>query len=354
MRHKVIFDTNVIRNERSINEFFGGRDELEQFLKVADVLIPQVVIDEIRTQKVKYFVDAREAFIANPFHQLRKLQPRKSKNFDIGKFINKLFVDDKIPYQTIELTDTDALRNVLDMCLRNKPPFTDKSDAGFKDACIFLTVMEYLEKNEDENVFFVTKDSRLKVAFEGSSRVVVVHTYAEFEKYITDYFREDYFIGRLREEFDAATINPSSIKRIWFNFNENWILEIDVAHTLKRVEVDFQSKEIMDSIDSDDLKPIDIIIASGSQDEILMAIDAVENNFKFLHKDEICRLLYAAATNKKILSITNDHRVKDFFLFLFSDALPGKEFNTIPPDIEEQFKKTFLQIVDAMESAEEI
>ena len=47
MKEKVIFDTNSVHNDDSIS-FFGNRNELKQFSKVADIVIPKIVIEELR------------------------------------------------------------------------------------------------------------------------------------------------------------------------------------------------------------------------------------------------------------------------------------------------------------------
>jgi rRNA-processing protein FCF1 len=42
MKEKVIFDTNTIHN-KGANNFLGGRNELKNFLKDADIVIPEIV-----------------------------------------------------------------------------------------------------------------------------------------------------------------------------------------------------------------------------------------------------------------------------------------------------------------------
>jgi len=83
MLHKVIFDTNTIRNAESITDFFGGRAELENFLKVAEIIIPEIVLDEIKKQKRVHLASKRESFLSNPFHKLRDIDPEETKNFNI-------------------------------------------------------------------------------------------------------------------------------------------------------------------------------------------------------------------------------------------------------------------------------
>jgi rRNA-processing protein FCF1 len=48
MKEKVIFDTNTIRSSPEADNFLGNRDELNCFLQDADIVIPEIVIQEIK------------------------------------------------------------------------------------------------------------------------------------------------------------------------------------------------------------------------------------------------------------------------------------------------------------------
>jgi len=69
---KVIFDTNFIRNTEP-KQFLGGRSELEKFAKVAELVFPDIVIEEIKNQKRRSLEKNKTSFLGNPFHWLRKL-----------------------------------------------------------------------------------------------------------------------------------------------------------------------------------------------------------------------------------------------------------------------------------------
>jgi hypothetical protein len=44
---KVIFDTNTLRNTEP-KTFLGGRDDLKKFSKVAEIIFPDIVIEELK------------------------------------------------------------------------------------------------------------------------------------------------------------------------------------------------------------------------------------------------------------------------------------------------------------------
>ena len=103
MKYKVIFDTNSIRNAESVADFLGGRAELERFLKVSEIIIPDIVIEEIKNQKRKHLISKRESFISNPFHFLRKINEEETKSFDIDKWITDLVDKESIPHTVIAI-----------------------------------------------------------------------------------------------------------------------------------------------------------------------------------------------------------------------------------------------------------
>jgi rRNA-processing protein FCF1 len=66
MKEKVIFDTNTIRSSPEADNFLGNRDELNCFLQDADIVIPEIVIQEIKRQKKKTLESNRKKFLNNP------------------------------------------------------------------------------------------------------------------------------------------------------------------------------------------------------------------------------------------------------------------------------------------------
>ena len=59
---KVIFDTNSVRNTEP-KQFLGGRSELEKFAKVAELVFPDIVIEEIKNQKRRNLESKKDSFL---------------------------------------------------------------------------------------------------------------------------------------------------------------------------------------------------------------------------------------------------------------------------------------------------
>lgn len=320
MRYKVIFDTNSIRNAESEKQFLGGRSDLERFAKVSDIIIPDIVVEEIISQKNKHFSSKKAAFLSNPFHSIMGLDIDRTKNCDIEAFVLKLAEEEPIPYTTITMQDKNILTEIKDMCLRHSPPFEENSDKGFKDTCIYFIVKQYLERQEGEKVFLVSQDERLQLAFNNDDRIRVVENYDEFEKYIDEYFKDPYFIERLREEI-SPDIAPECYEDSWLNVEENWVIRLKCGENKYYVEVDFSSKEIIGSIDRDFSDPLSRLVSSGSFSSTHSSIEELKGYVRYLSNQDIQNLIKAACDNSQIYSISTDEDVKEFFLSLYEAKL---------------------------------
>jgi len=334
--YKVIFDTNSIHNPESPSNFFGGREELERFLKVAEIIIPDMVIEEIRNQKRKHLISKRDAFLSNPFHSLKNLDKNETKNFDINNCILQLEADEKLPFSTIGLTRSNAIEEIKKLCLANDPPFDGKSDKGFKDAYIYLSILEYLENCSDKEVFFVTNDNRLKEAFAENPIIKIVKDFSDFENYIVDYFSENYFIEKLKEEL-SEDVDSDSIEDVWLNIDENWVLKIKCTDKICFVEVDFFSKEIIGYSDVDFSDNIRQLVCSEAFQTTHSCIEEIKDYANYFSDDEIATLLTAAAENPQIYRISDDDDVKEFFVNIF-DAK-----SQLVPDVKDKFRKYYLK-----------
>ncbi len=337
MKYKVVFDTNSIRNPESVTDFLGGRSELELFLKVSEIIIPDIVIEEIKNQKRKHLISKRDSFLSNPFHFLRKVDKEKTKSFDIEKCILELVGVESLPYSVITLT-TNVLEDIKKLSLGNLPPFEESSDKGFKDAYIYFTILEYLNNIDGDNIFLVTKDDRLKLAFNDNVRVIVVKDFDEFEKHIDAYFRDEYFVNRLKEKI-SENITAECIDEIWLNTEENWVIKLTCDETVHFVEVDFSSREIIDSTDYNFAEGIDGLIISRAFRSVHSYIETIKDYTQYFSDQEIKQLIEAAANNDQIYSIATDEDVKEFFMPIFK----AKSQIISDEDVVARYKQYFNQ-----------
>lgn len=334
---KIILDTNSARCEPALEHFFN-RSELEQFAAVAEIYLPEIVIEEIRAQKEKHLSSKRQSFLENVFHKLRGVSEDETKSFDIKALIKTQEGSETVSYTVLKLTDFSILPLMKGLALNHKPPFDGSNDKGFKDAYIFFTVLEFLKSvPRNEQVFFVTKDERLDAAFSKVRRVRVVKDFDDFQRYRTGYFQEEYFVNKLQGEVDAE-IKVGKIKDVWLNINGNWVVfvEKDIAEEY-RIEVDFATKEIIGWTDT--FLPVEInsFEQSSSFSATHAAIDILEPFIQYLSDSELVRIVTAAASNEQISWIATDEDLKAFI-----NAILSKKANVLPTETREQIESLYV------------
>ena len=313
---KVIFDTNAVRAEMSAPVFFGRRSELEKFGAVAEIIIPDMVIDEIKVQKKITLISKRDEFADNPFHAILKLKKTETKDFNIEKYVTDLLQDESIKHTVISLTQPDALLKIKELCHKRIAPFESSGDKGFKDAYIYLTILEYMEGITDEQVFFVTKDARFKEAFEGIRKITVIENFQEFEKFNISSFKEEYFINKLKEEV-SDKITSDSIFEVSTNIEDNWILKVNDGGLVVYVLVDFSSREII-SFTNDFSGYISKLSIAGNFQTVHDTVAELEPYRSFFSDKDILQLFNAAISNNQIYQIATDEDVRAFFMELYS------------------------------------
>ena len=299
---KVIFDTNSMRNTEPRN-FLGNRAELEKFAKVAEIVIPDIVIEEIKHQKRRNLSSKKQSFLSNPFHWMREVDEDDTKQFDINGHIDKLEDDEPLNYDVIGLSDTSCLIQMKEMALKGLPPFEkdDKvgNDKGFKDAYIYFTILEYLQNVDDKYIFLVTKDSRLGEAFENNPNVYVIKNFDEFVQRSISTLYDDYFIEKLQTEVDE-NITKEGIIDYWVSIKDNQILLIQVDEDTNYI-VEVDSGEIVDWVEKSSYKDdLENLITSGSYKNTISLVRKLKRHIEFFTEEEIIRTLTALVENSQI------------------------------------------------------
>ncbi len=170
---KVIFDTNRLYNKQGTTFLAKSICKLENFQKVAEIIIPDIVIGELENKYKRDFEEEKEKFvktILNSFlsHDADKLSPEEK--------IAQLKENETIRYDVIELKDASVLFEMKNLALKKEPPFKKnvKEDPGFKDAYIYFTILEYLQTCTDKYIFVCTEDVTLKEALQKHPNIKVI------------------------------------------------------------------------------------------------------------------------------------------------------------------------------------
>lgn len=251
----VFIDTNRICN-KGINSFFGDFEKYSRIANLAQVYIPSIVMEEIRTQKLRELERSLGQFKNNYFCEHFKCDLNGIEDH-VEEVIQGLYQNANNEIEHIEYTlkkDPEHTDNLKFLALKNHPPFDKNTDKGFKDAYIFLTIKQFLEGNEKIDVFLFTHDGRLKQAFEKDKRVTVLEEPDEYFSYRQEYFVSDYFLDVLRQGFsemdeveEVIELTADSVKDVVLDDDDNWVLSVNLEENGRfRVIVDFATKEIIE------------------------------------------------------------------------------------------------------------
>ena len=156
-----VFDTNFIVQEKNLDNV------LENLKGKFSVYVPQICIDERIAQECR---DLRKQFdeIENMQRRYAKIASvsfetsyeNKATELSKGmqKKYEKWFENHIIPFSK----DAKTFQRVLDRAYQKLPPFLDEkgaSDKGFKDAIVWISLLDYFTKNGSGKVIFVTRDN---------------------------------------------------------------------------------------------------------------------------------------------------------------------------------------------------
>lgn len=313
---KVIFDTNTVRNQTSISSFIGGRNDLEKFSKVADILLPDIVIDEIRAQKRRHLTEMKNDFLSNPFHELMPLEKELTKAFKIDDLLHKIEKQETIKYQILTLSDEKALMSMRHLAIERKPPFEVESDKGFKDAYIYFTVLQFLKTTSSEEVYFVTHDRRLTEALSTTAGITVVTSYEDFIRQKQSFFTSDYFLSRLKDEL-AINAKAKSVTEVRININGDWVIKLQGEDSLEDwIIIDFASREIMSNTHGDYNVIVNEFIDCKSPDDAPRLVIPVARMIDLYAVEDSARIITAMCENEAIRANSGDEWIKDLYLKL--------------------------------------
>jgi len=232
---------------RKADSFFGRKDQYERIDELVQICIPEVVIDEIKRHKFRYLGDELKKYRDNFFVKRIGFELDDSLDLEVEEIVEDLYANSnaEFSYNEITLEQYEVLPTIKNYAIENQAPFEEKSDKGFKDAYIHFTILEYLASNQDK-VYLITNDGRLKLSFDNNKRVTVLKDLGEYYSYREDYFREPYFIEKLQEYYGDTTITSTNVENVILNDDDNWELTLDIGEQTETLLIDFFSKEILD------------------------------------------------------------------------------------------------------------
>ena len=155
----VIFDTNILtENKSTLNDI---KYKIET---TSDILIPKIVIEEIKAQKsrninddylkIKSIID-KNSYIFKYEEKFKIEDALNISEDNIQKWFEKYCNNNVIEYDLITLND------VIERSKYKKPPFINEvgsSDKGFKNSIIWLSILKNEKIKSYKKVIFITND----------------------------------------------------------------------------------------------------------------------------------------------------------------------------------------------------
>jgi len=326
--YKVIFDTNFLRDIHP-RYFFGNRTELKKFEKVAEIIVPDIVLGEIENQIRRNLENKKKSFLENPFHWLKNLDENETKKFDTESHILELKSSEDIKFTEIKIADFSVLEKMKVLALKKQAPFEagENTDKGFKDAYIYFTILEFLQKTTDKEIFVCTDDARLKEALKKHLNIIPISSYEEFGQNIISNYQDAYFIQTLSDKLGVVVL-PENIIGLWRNINDDIILHIKsssynfVVEISERTVVSFVSKGEYD---------IRIFTDSDNYRNTHNAVLILDDYKRFFSLSDINNILEATVINSQIIP---DEDVRQFISEIFE---PKKDVLSL--ELKEQIEE---------------
>ena len=114
MKEKVIFDTNFLL-EKKLKNFFGKKDQLIKFSKVADIIIPDMVVQELLEWYKRNFEKEKEQFLKMA---LPNVLSHNTDSIKIDETLNQLLDLETGLFQVIDLKNPKYIFDMKQLALK--------------------------------------------------------------------------------------------------------------------------------------------------------------------------------------------------------------------------------------------
>lgn len=273
---------------------------LERLEKKYDLMVPSVVMEELLEHSKKLFYSQKDSFFKNYFAAQYMGQYDQIISVEFDDIRDELINSESISYQIVYFENPELfMKHFLGRAIQHLPPFEEKSDKGFKDACIAHIIDTYVESHG--KAILVTSDRRLAEYFADNDLVVVVKD----ENELNEYEREQRTRVRVGRAISEGVGGDDC----------------------------FTSDSGVDG----DEQLIEHLISAKSFADTHSAIAKLREQACTLTMDEEKKILRAAVSNDQILRIITDDDVADFIVPLFnkhSDCLSDSQYNAFVDSAE--------------------
>lgn len=207
-----VFDTNFIIQNKKLDEVYTN---LQNGFAV---YVTQVSIDERIGQQCREIKKKFDKIsqLQDEYHgivniTIKSTYEQYSANLRNGiqKTYDKVFGKNIIPFKKNEST----FSKILERANNKLPPFIEStSDKGFKDALIWLSVIEYFKQNGENEIVFVTNDNGFNENIDFLTKEFFENTGKKIEFKTNTYYKE--LLVPKEEPVKPITIKLPDIKEL--------------------------------------------------------------------------------------------------------------------------------------------
>lgn len=240
-------DTNAVRNP-DVKRFFGQGANYSKIAPVVRIVVPEMVVDEIKQQKKRKLFGDLDKFRTNYFSTYFNCEITQEIKDHVEEKVTELFeaANEEFEFEVAPFDLEGQLETIMDYVVNNRAPFERNSDKGFKDMIIYLSIVQHFERQGNAKAYVITDDGRLKDAFSEDHRFTLLKNVDDFIVQRRTYFTEEYFVGQLNEYFASDNLTANSVLRSDLNDDNNWTLIVKVDNEEVSIIVDYMSREIID------------------------------------------------------------------------------------------------------------
>lgn len=310
----VIFDTNACHSKRETQVFFGDRATMQEIASRADILIPQIVIDELIQQNSEGTEQSADNLRKNPLLDVLGFDRSKVDSLDSVIHAKEIYDKENIQHTVVQISDTErAFQNLQRWSVVGSPPFNarnkdgkNNSDKGIKDALVACTVDEILGKNDYETYYLACIDSRLKEYYRDNKRISCLSPSEILDELKKEFF-DEYTLDKTKKELDWPAI---ALVGDWININSDIVGLFSYEEYRTIVIFDKNSKEILESTDYLFVEDSNLLNTSGSFAATHDAVARISGSVAYYSYDDIQKIRKGLTTNDQVYGIGTDDDVK--------------------------------------------
>ncbi len=263
----LVIDTNILTNAKndfsclSLDLYYAAEEmiEINDLTENVNIYIPEIVLLEVSNHhllKIKKSINQLD-HINSEFKNVNEIEVYGYKEFDVEAHVNRIKSSTLKQINLIKIPSdhSNLFKKILKMALQKIPPFeVEKSDKGFKDAIIFLSLVEFAKREDYTKFVLFSKDKAFKKHEKELSELFNQETSKKFEimesNKITNYISNEYGLfldlkKYLNNEFYVDLDDEIKMKE------KIYLEESNSVYSIKDLEIDTENTTIIQLNDNE-------------------------------------------------------------------------------------------------------